>query len=112
MKVIVPLILLAFVAGFLARYNPDRTEFRAFVHEAVEEYMSQELGTERIGRIVTRFGTDVAASIAARSARREDYLLYSIYSVDLGADGRPEDQWRFLGIAGSFHELSRPDILR
>jgi hypothetical protein len=32
--------------------------------------------------------------------------------VDLGADGRDEDEWRFVGVAGSFFELSRPEILQ
>ena len=47
----------------------------------------------------------------ARAATRDDYLLFSLYRVDLGADGQPKDQWRFLGVAGEFFELSRPEIL-
>lgn len=112
MKFIVPLLVLVVAAGFLARTNPDRDEFRDFVRERVEQRLSADLGTERIGRIVTAFGTDVAGAIAARAAVRTDYILYSVYSVDLGADGRSEDEWRFVGVAGEFFELSRPEILQ
>ncbi len=114
MRVLVILVIvLALVAGaFLARTNPGTPEFRDFVKERVEKRLGAELGTDRVGRIVTAFGTDVAGAIAARAARRTDYMLFSLYRVDLGADGRPEDEWRFVGIAGSFFELSRPEILQ
>lgn len=112
MKVVILLVLAVAVGGFLVRYNPGKEEFRDFVKERVEKRLSSELGTERVGRIVTAFGTDVAGAIAARAADRTDYMLFSLYRVDLGADGLTEDEWRFVGVAGSFFELSRPDILQ
>ena len=112
MRVFVFVVLALAAGGLLARYNPGKEEFRDFVKERVERRLSAEIGTERIGRIVTMFGTDVAGAIAARASRRTDYLLFSLYRVDLGADGRPEDEWKFVGVAGSFFELSRPEILQ
>lgn len=112
MRVVIIVVIALAAGGFLARTNPGSAEFRDFVKERVEKRLSAELGTERVGRIVTAFGTDVAGAIAARAAERTDYLLFSTYTVDLGADGRPEETWRFVGVAGSFFELSRPDILQ
>jgi len=112
MRALVLLVIALAVGGFLARYNPERPAFQQFVKDRVEQRLSSDLGTERVGRIVTRFGSDVASSIAARAADRTDYLLFSIWSVDLGADGQAEDEWRFVGVAGSFFELSRPELLQ
>jgi hypothetical protein len=46
------------------------------------------------------------APYVARETERTDYLLASVYDLDLTGPQREGGEYRFLGIAGQFIELS------
>ena len=108
MNKVLTLIVVAGVAAFLFVTNPEREEFQVFIQERVEERLSEETRDRSLGRLLTDLGSDIVGTLAARVSERSNYLLWSVYTVDVGADGDPDEMWRFLGIAGTFIELSSP----
>jgi hypothetical protein len=110
MKRILSIIALLIVGGLLARSNPDEASFREYIEERVQNQLTDG-GQGRLGRILTDVGAGLAGSIAARAADRTDAVILSVYSVDLGADGRDDEKWVFLGIAGRFFEIRTPDSI-
>ncbi|MBO6574851.1 MAG: DUF4359 domain-containing protein [Rhodothermales bacterium] len=109
MKTTLRLIVVLGVAGFLYVTNPATPEFEAFIQQRVEERLREETGDRTLGRLLTDLGSDIVGSLAARVSERSDYGIFSVYTVDVGADGDPDEAWKFLGIAGQFVELSSPN---
>jgi uncharacterized protein DUF4359 len=109
MKRTIRLISLAAVGVFLFVTNPTQDDFKDYVQGRVAERLEGQAEGGSLGRMMADLGSGVAGSLAARMSERSDYRLFSIYSVDVGADGDPDELWRFLGIAGQFIELSSPE---
>ncbi|NNE71535.1 MAG: DUF4359 domain-containing protein [Rhodothermales bacterium] len=110
MKSTLPIIVLLGVAAVLFALNPKPAEFERYVEQRVEARFNEEgADSNRLGRLLTDMGSSVVGSLAARVSDRANYQLFSIYTVDIGGDGDPDEAWRFLGIAGQFIELSGPD---
>lgn len=109
MKNIAFVLVVVVLGGLLFATNPGPESFESYIQHRVEEKMRQEGGSRGLGRLLTDLGSSIVGSLAARVSDRSNYRLFSIYSVDVGADGDPNDAWRFLGIGGRFIELSSPD---
>ena len=109
MKTAIRLIVLLGVAGFLFISNPTQDDFEVYIQERVADHLEDEAGDRALGRLLTDLGSDIVGSLAARVAERNEYFLFSTYTVDVGADGDPDEAWKFLGIAGFFVELSSPE---
>ncbi|MFT5143301.1 MAG: hypothetical protein ACI80V_000498 [Rhodothermales bacterium] len=110
MKKILGLVVLAGVAGLLFVSNPSKDEFEDYVQSRVEDRLKGENPNQRrLGRMLTEMGSSIVGSLAARTAERKDFLLFSLYAVDIGADGDPDESWRFVGIGGTFIEISSPE---
>lgn len=103
--------LLLFVAllGVLFLTNPTQEDFKDFARERSEEALMQETGGGAFGELLADLGSSVVGSAAGRVSERNNYALFSTYTIDLGGDDREGDQWRFLGIAGQFIELEKPN---
>jgi uncharacterized protein DUF4359 len=108
MKKVLGLMILVGVAGFIS--NPSKEAFEEYVQSRVEERLSQENPDQRrLGRLLTEMGSSIVGSLAARTTERRDFVVFSLYAVDIGADGDPDESWRFLGIGGTFFEISSPE---
>lgn len=106
------LILLSVVASFvLTALNPGMEEFEDFIAEQSEEVVRKETGNSALGRALSGASSEIARAYIDRIADRENYLLFSIYTVDIDGRERSENDWRFLGIADRFFELERPEML-
>lgn len=112
MKKLLSVILLLAVGGLLAKTNPDEADFRAWVEGRIEERLSSEAGRGRLGRILTDLGSSIAGTVATKAAERRDWLLFSTYTIDLGADAQSDEKWRFVGVGGQFLEIATPDAVR
>ncbi len=103
-------ILVLMVAAIgLAFTNPTMAGFEAFAEQHAEAFLVKETGGPALGRALAGAGAGIAGSYLDRLAEREDYVLYSIYTVDLSTAPRDTSQWRILGIGGRFVELERPE---
>lgn len=103
------LVLLAVVAGLLAFTNPTMDDFRPFVEERSEELLQREIGDGPLGEALSGLGAQIAGAIVERMTERENYFVVSTYTLYVGDERRPENAWKFLGIAGTFVEMDRPD---
>ena len=101
--------LLAFIAFILALTNPSRDAFADFVEENVAEQIASEAVDMPGGGILGDLGGLAASRIARNVARRDNYVVASVYTLDL--DGRTSEakDWTFLGIGTQFIELHRPE---
>lgn len=109
MKKAVWTLVVVLLGGWLFVSNPTREDFEVFIQERVQKRLSEETRDRSIGRLLTDLGSDIVGSLAARVSERSNYGLFSIYTVDVGADGDPDEAWKFLGIGGFFVELSSPE---
>ena len=106
------------VAGLLYVLNPGPEKFEEFLQVELAEQAAEraraagedvggELGGAVTGFLADRLGRK-AGSIASQAFEREDYKVASIYTADINGR-RPGGAWRFLGIAGWFVPLERPE---
>lgn len=94
--------------GGLVLTNPGLDAFSAFVEDRSARILQRETGNSPVGRAIAGAGAGLAASFVDRVSQRQNYFVFSIYTIDL--DGTPNDaDWRFLGVGRQFIELDAPD---
>lgn len=109
---------LLIVAGVLYVLNPGPEKFREFLTvelaaqaearaRAAGEEVGGSVGGAAAGFLAERLGRR-AGSIASDAFEREDYYVASVYTADLNGR-RPGGAWKFLGIAGWFFPIERPE---
>jgi hypothetical protein len=112
----VVLVVLAVVGALLLSTNPGPEAFERFVAEEVSrEVQALPGGVTELPGVLGDLGAVGGAALGrlARSqARRDNYHVASVYTLDLSGGRREGEQWRFLGILGRFVELERPERLR
>lgn len=104
-KLVYPLLGLA----ALALFNPAPDAFDDYVEARAEEFLSDEIGDSRLGQMLSDLGAGVTRSLVRRVTDRDNYFFFSIYTIDLDGPDADEAEWRFLGLAGRFFELRRPE---
>ena len=99
-------LILAVIA--LALFNPDMEDFQMFVQTHTEELIREEMGDGLLSEALSSLGSSLAADHVDEVTERDNYLIFSTYTIDVDRndDG---DEWRFLGMAGQFLELERPE---
>ncbi len=110
MQLSVLLLMVAVLA--LAFTNPAMGDFETFAEAHLETVLVREMGDSVLGRALAGAGAGIAGAHVERITERTDYVLYSLYTVDLDGSADEADDWRFLGIGGQFVELQRPASLR
>ena len=109
MRTALVVVILALIALFI--FNPDMEDFQAFVQTQSGQILGEKLGDGALGRALSGAGSALAGRYVDRVTERNDYLIFSTYTIDLDRDAE-DDEWRFLGIAGMFVETERPASLR
>ena len=93
----------------LYMFNPGEDEFATHVEERSGEYLSTRAGDSNLGQVLSDLGADVTKALAAHVTERDNYFLWSIYTIDLDGPEVSEEEWRILGIAGRFFTLKKPE---
>lgn len=110
MRIAVILATIALVALFI--FNPEMETFQQFVETHSERLLEREFGDSTLGRALSGVAGSLAGSYVDRITERDNYLVFSIYTIDLDGDRGDEEEWRFLGMAGQFLELEQPASLQ
>jgi len=110
MRVLAGVALLVVVA--LVFTNPGPERFERVVDDEVTLVLRQHAADLPGGEAVARLGGGMVAALVRRHVERDNYLLFSVYSIDMAAIGLPGEEWRFVGIATTFFESRRPEALR
>jgi hypothetical protein len=100
-------LIVLFAALFI--FNPGEEEFADHVEKRSGEYLSTRAGEGRLGEILADLGADVTKALANHVTRRENYYLFSIYTIDLDGPEESAEEWRILGVLGKFVTLSEPE---
>ena len=108
MKGLIKLLLLAAVIGGLYVTNPTMEDFKMFVRDQASETVRKEMGDTEFGRVLSDVGSTLAAGVVERFTERKDYWVFSVYNLGLNS-GRNAEPWRFVGVAGRFFELNKPE---
>jgi hypothetical protein len=92
--------------------NPGPASFREFVADRAGEIVqSSRVNLLPGGGLLGSLGAGLAGRIASEFAHRDNYFLFSIYTLDFDGPNRRGQEWKFLGIASRFVELDRPEAL-
>lgn len=112
MKKPILLVLLVATLALLVLSNPGEASFEAWVKDRVEDRVAEEAGDGALGRVLTDMGSSVVGGLASRAAVRSNWMLFSVYTIDLGLDGQEGGRWRFVGAVGTFVEIESPGSSR
>lgn len=99
------LIAIMAVLLALAVLNPDMRDFRDHVEKSVDDELASESGS----RALQQLGAGAVALLAEQVSVRNDYFLFSTYTIDLDGPDRRGADWQYLGVAGMFIQLREPD---
>ena len=109
------LVLLLVGVGLvlLAILNPRMDDFEEFAAKHLRaqavDRLEDRLGTESaLGQVLAGPGVDLASQYLDRFATRKNYVVASVYTVDLDGPKSDELEWRFLGAADRFFPLEGP----
>jgi hypothetical protein len=105
------LVALIIVVLALIWFNPDMADFKGFVGTQSERLLQHETGESELGGLLSQAGGALAGAFVDRIADRDNYLLFSTYTIDFDGAEADANEWRFLGIAGFFLELQQPEAL-
>ena len=92
----------------LAALNPSMDDFEVFAAQQSELMIEQETGDDVLGSVLGGAAGSIVERYINRVAERENYLVFSTYTVDLDGPEADEEEWRFLGLAGRFFPLEEP----
>lgn len=106
MRTGIVVLVLALIA--LALFNPDMEDFQLFVETHTEELIQDQVGEGPLSDVLSALGSGFAGEHVDEITTRRNYFIFSTYTIDLDETDRGGD-WRFLGMAGQFLELERPE---
>ena len=105
MRTLSLILFVALLVG-LAVTNPGLDDFGRFAQETISDEIARQVpGIGGLGE----YGARLVAPYVAKQATRTDYGLASVYDLDLTGPNVRGAEYRFLGIAGQFVPLDRPD---
>lgn len=107
------MILFIVVFGTLALFNPTETDFANFAQEKAQTIVSDRVRESAgyMGEMGASMMGMLARQVASGSVERSNYVIASLYTIDLNGPQRGGGEWVFLGAGGQFFELERPAIL-
>lgn len=105
------LILLLVVAAILFLSNPSRADFREYLKTKTQQQVEEKTGRGILGRTLSGIGSSMLSERAEQLTERQNYYVFSTYTIDLDGPDRNEQQWKYLGILKQFVPLQKPAAL-
>ena len=112
------LLLLLVCVGLvaLAFMNPQMDDFETFAADHLEAELESRIqertGQSGLGSLLAGAGAGLASQYLDRVATRKNYVVASVYRVDLDGEEAQKLEWKFLGIGGRFFPLEVPEQVR
>lgn len=106
MKSLAIVIALVALVGLMAYTNPSMDDFSNYVRQYVIKESKKEM-KDPVGQLLTSILGGVAGGVVGSQTVRTDYILFSIYEVQLG-----RERFKALGICRNFVLLEKPDPKR
>lgn len=103
------LVALTVIVMALAIFNPGMDQFRTFIKQRTEMAIEEETGGSLLGRALSGAGASLAGEYVDRVTERENYYVFSTYTIDLDGSSGEQEEWKFLGVAGQFVAIERPE---
>lgn len=100
-------LILAIIA--LTLFNPDMEDFQFFVETQTEELIRDQIGESPLSEALSELGSGLASDHVDEITERRNYFIFSTYTIDFDGETNRGGEWRFLGLAGQFLELERPE---
>ena len=106
--------LLLFIALVIVLFvtNPTPESFAVYAEENVAEELRTAAEDLPASDFLSDLGGIAAGALVRRHADRDNYLVASVYTLDLDGRASEAEDWTFLGIAGLFFELHHPESLQ
>ena len=99
---LITLLLLAIIGLLLVITNPSPEDFKDYLKEHLyNEFKKEQQSGGILGDLLAKGVAGISAELASSTMRRENYYVFSIYSVKLDT----AQERKFLGIAGQFVPL-------
>jgi hypothetical protein len=106
MKSLAIVIALVALVGLMIYTNPSMDDFSNYVRQHVINETKKEM-KDPLGQFLTSILGGIAGGVVGSQTMRTDYILFSIYEVQLG-----REQFKALGICRNFVVLEKPDLKR
>lgn len=106
------LVALVIVVIALVWFNPDMEDFKGFVALQSERILLNEAGESELGRVLSGVAGSLAGSYVDRITERNNYFVFSTYTIDFDGAEAEGEEWAFVGIAGQFFEMDQPETIR
>ena len=105
------IVVAALAVIALVWFNPDMDDFRLFIETRTEDLIRREAGETPVGGALSRLGSNLAGAYIGEVTDRNNYVVFSTYTIDLDGQESETGDWRFVGIGGRFIETERPESL-
>ena len=89
-------------------YNPELDDFKDHIAEINFELNQDIQQNNPLGRTITRTNQDPIPTIVGSSIKEKNFLMFSIYELDIGTSVTRPVVWRYVGILGMFFEIDSP----
>lgn len=97
------LVLVVLIAA-LVYTNPGMDAFESHIEDEAATLIRDEISSDSwLGDALGNLAGSALADRADEYTTRANYLVASVYTIDIDDDGRPELQW--LGVADRFIQL-------
>lgn len=100
-------LFLVAAAGLLFFSNPGMQEFKAFVAEESGRLVQERVTSPGLGEVLSDGAAQLAENYVQNVTVHKDYYLFSTYKINLTPRAVSKRNWRFLGIGGTFIDLTK-----
>lgn len=109
MRTFLIFIFVALVSLFV--YNPELDDFTTFLDKNIQQTDDQREHTSITDRMFNADTTTADQEPVGYLTKRNNYLLFSTYTLTISDDFRDEELGKYLGIATMFFELGKSENL-
>ncbi|MFK7846656.1 MAG: hypothetical protein AB8G77_15250 [Rhodothermales bacterium] len=107
MRTFLIFIFVALVSLFV--YNPELDDFTSFLDKNIQQANNQREQTSITDRMFNADTTTADQKPVGYSTKRNNYLLFSTYTLTISDDFREEELGKYLGVATMFFEIAKSE---